>query len=210
MKKEKEEEVMRQILAQANGKVREAPAAPAMDWPAALVAPRLWKAEGATATVWRRAGGDIREETGSFEAAAPANTAKSKGDRDIAKGLVFLLLMALLTYLPYVVQQNGWLAAYWAKISPPVFGAHVENVPPDVGRQTARGQGVIVREVAKDSPASRHGISKGDIVRKIGGLDVRDVTGFFRAVHMCAGQRVIVEIARDGAMIQKEIVLGGR
>ena len=65
-------------------------------------------------------------------------------------------------------------------------------------------------EVVRDSPAFRHGISEGDIVRKIGGLDVRDVAGFFRAVQMCAGQRVIVEIARDGAMTQKEIVLGGK
>jgi len=210
MKKEKEEEVMKQILAQANGKAREAPAPPAMDWPAALVAPRLWKAEEATATVWWRTDEDIQGEAGGVEGATPANTAKAKGDRDIAKGLVFLLLMALLAYLPYVVQQNGWLAAYWAKVSPPVFGARVDNVPPGMRQPTAGGRGVIVREVVKDSPAFRHGISEGDVVRKIGGVDVHDVTGFFRAVHMCAGQRVIVEIARGGAMIQKEIVLGGR
>jgi len=200
---------MKHILAQANGKVREAPAPPVMDWPAALVAPRLWKVDGATATVWGRTVGDIQGKAIGVEAAAPAHTERAR-NRDFAKGLTFLLLMALLTYLPYVVQQNGWLTAYWAKVSPPVFGARVENVRSDIRQQTAGGQGVIVRGVVKDSPAFRHGISEGDIVRKIGDLDVRDVTGFFRAIQMWAGQRVIVEIVRDGAMIQKEIVLGGR
>ena len=210
MEKEGEEEVMKQILAQANGKVREAPAAPVSDWPAALVAPRLWKVDKATATVWGRTRGDIPDEEKRVAAAAATATAQSKGNRETAKGLAFLLLMALLTYFPYVVQQNGWLAAYWERVSPPVFGARVADVPPDIRKQSGGGQGVIVRGVVKDSPAFRHGISEGDIVKKIGSLDVRDVTGFFRAVQMSAGQRVMVELVRDGAMIQKEIVLGGK
>lgn len=201
---------MKQILAQANGKVPEPPVAPVSDWPAALVAPRLWKVDRATATVWGSTRADIPDEEKRVAAAAAITTAQSKGDREIAKGLVFLLLMALLTYLPYVVQQNGWLAAYWERVSPPVFGARVADVPPDIRKQSGGGQGVIVRGVVKDSPAFRHGISEGDIVKKIGSLDVRDVTGFFRAVQMSAGQTVMVELVRDGAVIQKEIVLGGK
>ncbi len=123
------------------------------------------------------------------------------------KGVIFLLLMAFLTVIPYGMRQCDSLAGCFAKLKPCAFGAHVRDLSSDLREQTGSMKGVVVNAVVKNSPAFRSHISKGDVVRSIGGLDICDVSGFFRAVSRFAGQQVIVEILRDGKRLQKEIRL---
>jgi C-terminal processing protease CtpA/Prc len=64
-----------------------------------------------------------------------------------------------------------------------------------------------VYAVIKDSPAFRADILKGDILRKIGDIDIYDLKNFQQVMVQYAGQKVHVEILRDGQAIKKDIQL---
>jgi hypothetical protein len=111
------------------------------------------------------------------------------------------------TYIPYSVDRYDYFATYWIKIKPPVFGIHPRDLPPEIKQQIGSNKGVLVYAVIKNSPAFRADILKGDILRKIGDLELYDPKSFQEAVGKYAGQKVIVQILRDGKEIQKEIQL---
>lgn len=59
--------------------------------------------------------------------------------------------------------------------------------------------GVIVEEVAEDSPASKAGLKKGDIVLEFDGEHVRGVRHFTRLVQETpAGRKIQTSVMRDG------------
>lgn len=64
--------------------------------------------------------------------------------------------------------------------------------------------------VVKNSPAFRADILKGDILRKIGDVELYGSASFREIVAKFAGQKIIVEILRDGKEFQKEIQLDQR
>jgi len=111
------------------------------------------------------------------------------------------------TYMPYSVERYDYLAAYWLKRKPPAFGVHVRALPPELRQQIASNKGVLVNAVVNNSPAFRCDILKGDVLRKIGDVEIYDSNSFGQAVNRFAGQKVTVEIFRDGKELQKEVQL---
>jgi hypothetical protein len=99
------------------------------------------------------------------------------------------------------------VASYWVKLKPPVFGVHMQDLP--TGRRTGSGTrtGAYVTAVVKDSPAARAGIVRGDIIRKIGEVEVNDMAALYDAVSKFAGQKVTVELWREHQVMQKEVQL---
>jgi len=66
--------------------------------------------------------------------------------------------------------------------------------------------GVIIEEVADDSPASRAGLKKGDVVLEFDGERVRGVRHFTRLVQETpAGRRVQTSVMRDGQKLNVTI-----
>jgi len=66
--------------------------------------------------------------------------------------------------------------------------------------------GVIVEEVAEDSPASRAGVKKGDVVLEFDGERVRGVRHFTRLVQETpAGRKVQTSVMRDGQKLNVTI-----
>jgi hypothetical protein len=111
------------------------------------------------------------------------------------------------TYIPYNVERYDYFAAYWIRMKPPMFGAYVRDLSPGLRQQIGSNKGVVVIAVTKNSPAFRSDILQGDILRKIGDLEVYDASSFGQVVNRLAGQKVTVEILRDGKEVQKEIQL---
>ena len=70
------------------------------------------------------------------------------------KSVIFLFLMALLTFIPYGMQRYDVVATHLARVKPFVFGVRVRDVPPELREQTG-GKGVTVDAVVKDSMAFR-------------------------------------------------------
>ena len=48
---------------------------------------------------------------------------------------------------------------------------------------------------------------RGDIIRQMGGFPIADVRGFYEVMDRIAGQRVMVELVRDGKEMKKEVQL---
>jgi len=113
-------------------------------------------------------------------------------------------------YTPYSVDRYDYLAVYWIKGKPPVFGVHVKDLTPEIRQSIGSNRGLLVNVVIKNSPAFRADIFKGDILRKINDVDLYDAHNFSAIVAKFAGQKVIVTILRDGKELQKEIQLDQR
>ena len=77
----------------------------------------------------------------------------------------------------------------------------VEDSDAKTGKLTAPG-GVVIEEVAEDSPASRAGMKKGDIVVEFDGERVRSVRQFTRLVQETpVGRKAQAAVVRDGQRI---------
>ncbi len=74
----------------------------------------------------------------------------------------------------------------------------VEDGDAKAGKLAAQG-GVVIEDVAEDSPASRAGMKKGDIVVEFDGERVRSVRQFTRLVQETpAGRKTQASVVRDG------------
>ncbi len=102
------------------------------------------------------------------------------------------------------------LASYWVKLKPPVFGVHMQDLTAEIRKSSGTKTGASVIAVVKDSPAARAGIARGDIVSKIGDVEVGSAASLYDAVEKLAGQKVMVEVWRDHEALQKEVQLGQR
>ncbi len=99
-----------------------------------------------------------------------------------------------------------YVATYWIKLKPPVFGAITlvqEEMPPEMRQKIQKG--ILVFAVVKNSPAFRADIVKGDIILKIGDVELYDKKSFNEAISKYSGQTTIVEMQRDGKALKKEI-----
>ena len=84
------------------------------------------------------------------------------------------------------------------------IGVTIRNVEDDdakAGKMVGQG-GVVIDDVAEDSPASKAGLKKGDIVVEFDGERVRSVRQFTRLVQETpAGRRTQASVVRDGQKI---------
>ena len=77
----------------------------------------------------------------------------------------------------------------------------VEDDDAKAGKMVGQG-GVVIDDVAEDSPASKAGLKKGDIVVEFDGERVRSVRQFTRLVQETpAGRRTQASVVRDGQKI---------
>ena len=113
-------------------------------------------------------------------------------------------------YVPYNVDRYDCLATYWIKIKPPILGVYVQDLAPEIRQSIGSNKGILVTAVIKNSPAFRADILKGDVLRRVGHVDLYDPKGFAEIIARFEGQKVIFEILRDGKEFQKEIQLDQR
>jgi serine protease Do len=77
----------------------------------------------------------------------------------------------------------------------------VEDSDAKTGKLAA-ASGVVIEEVSEDSPASKAGLKKGDIVVEFDGERVRSVRQFTRLVQETpAGRRIQTSVMRDGQKV---------
>ncbi len=116
----------------------------------------------------------------------------------------------VIVYAAKAGSRNQYLANYWIKLKPPVFGVHVQDLTTETRINAGSKTGAYVVAVVKDSPAARAGIVRGDVVRKIGDVEVNAAATLRDTVGKLAGQKVMVEIWHDHEAVQKEVQLGQR
>jgi serine protease Do len=86
------------------------------------------------------------------------------------------------------------------------LGVHVRNLQPDVAERMgiAKGVGVVVGDVFKDTPGEKGGLHAGDVITSIAGHAIKDSRDVQMMVaNMPLKQATNVEVVRDG----KKLVL---
>ena len=92
----------------------------------------------------------------------------------------------------------AWVAGWGGG---PRLGVEIDDVSADVARQNGLDQprGALVKDVSDDSPASKAGILKGDVIVQYDGERVRGARELTRLVgETPVGRTVEIELMRDG------------
>lgn len=100
--------------------------------------------------------------------------------------------------VPITIQRYEYDAAFYRKFVPPIFGALPQALPAEIRQQLERNTGVIVWVVRNGSPAYNANILEGDVILKMNGEDVLSVADYVQRYIKLAGQKVELEIWRNG------------
>jgi hypothetical protein len=100
--------------------------------------------------------------------------------------------------IPYSVSRNDVVATYWvhldlAKVR---LGVDFVPLPEDLRAKLQRNTGVLAVAIMRGTPAFSANILKGDVILKIGGEDVIDMSGFDAQLTKFGGQKVDIDLLR--------------
>jgi hypothetical protein len=107
-----------------------------------------------------------------------------------------------------IIRRSDYLATFWVKLKPPVFGTRLEEPTPESRKNPASDAGMTVQAVIKASPAFNAGIQKGDILHRIGLVEISDNKAYEDALKIYYGELANVILYRDGQEMKKRIQLG--
>jgi serine protease Do len=80
------------------------------------------------------------------------------------------------------------------------LGISIQRVTPEIATQLSATQpdGVVIVQVARNSPAARAGLQRGDIIRKINNVEVRTPEEFVAALKAQSGDSFALLVERQG------------
>ena len=97
------------------------------------------------------------------------------------------------------------------KITRGFLGISIQNMGPELAEwfKTENGRGVIVANIAEDSPAAKGGLLRDDIIVELDGQVVDEVGSFrSRIATTSPGEKVKLGIVRKGERLTKDIEVG--
>lgn len=100
--------------------------------------------------------------------------------------------------IPVIVQRYQYEAGFFRRMPPVIFGVMAKPLPSEIRQQLERNTGVSVFVVVNGSPAFNANILEGDVILKVNGENVESVADFREKYTSLAGQKVDVEIWRNG------------
>jgi membrane-associated protease RseP (regulator of RpoE activity) len=112
--------------------------------------------------------------------------------------------------------QHQYYASYWAKLPMPLLGVHIIKLKQksrdddDDVRASKEEPGLRIIAVIKASPADTAQIVKGDVLLKIGDVELAKPDDLFAAVQRYAGQVVEVKVVRKDATMNITVALNGK
>jgi hypothetical protein len=100
--------------------------------------------------------------------------------------------------IPVTVHQYQYEAAFFRKMPRPILGVLPQPLPPEIRQQLERNTGVYAWIVRDNSPAFAANILEGDVILKLNGEDVISVDDYIAKYTRLAGEKVDVQIWRNG------------
>jgi serine protease Do len=90
------------------------------------------------------------------------------------------------------------------------LGVHIQDVTPEIGKAfNYQGGGALIGDVSPDTPASKAGLKKGDIITKLNGVPVSDYTALrLNISEMSPGTTAKLGVWRDGKTQDFSVTLG--
>jgi membrane-associated protease RseP (regulator of RpoE activity) len=110
------------------------------------------------------------------------------------------------TYIPMTVNRSDYGAVYFVK-QRFSFGAFLRDLNDTERQELQTNQGVVVLNIADDSPAFKADILPGDVVAAIDGITVPNKAGLAQIMDDLKGKQVTVAIVRRGLRIDKSVKL---
>jgi len=91
------------------------------------------------------------------------------------------------------------------------LGVYIQDMTKDLAESFGldKAQGILVTQVMDDSPASKAGLKRGDVIEKLNGEDVGKVAEFRNHIAMTTPDtKVRLDILRDGKEKQLTVTIG--
>lgn len=109
-------------------------------------------------------------------------------------------------------EQYKYYASYWAKLPMPLLGLHViklSHKDKDTGKSIEE-DGLKVLAVIKQSPAFKAGLKRGDVLLKMGAMDLQTPAQLSQAAMKYAGKQVEISYKREEESKTTNATLNGR
>lgn len=91
-------------------------------------------------------------------------------------------------------QRYAYFATYWAKLAPPLIGVHITSL---LEQDRKNEIGLNVLAVVKQSPAEKAAITHGDVLLRIGDVELNKPELLSQAARRYAGQTVELSYLRN-------------
>ncbi len=99
-------------------------------------------------------------------------------------------------------QTYSYFASFWAKLTPPKFGAHLK-----VPEEGDKDPGLIVMVVMEGSPAEQAGLQKDDVLLRVGDIETNSIEALSAAVKQYAGKLVKIVYTRNRQWTEADVSL---
>lgn len=108
-------------------------------------------------------------------------------------------------------EQYKYYASYWAKLPMPLLGLHVIKLKhkENDGEAIVDEDGLKVLAVIKGSPAFKAGLKRGDVLLKLGSIDVQTPELLSKAVGRNAGKTIEITYKRQTELTTTKATLNG-
>ena len=106
--------------------------------------------------------------------------------------------------------QHQYYASYWAKLPMHIIKLKQKSRDDDDVRASKEEPGLKIIAVIKASPADTAHIVKGDVLLKVGDVELAKPDDLFAAVQRYAGQVVELKVVRDDATMNITVALNSR
>jgi len=112
--------------------------------------------------------------------------------------------------------QYHYYASYWAKLPMPLLGVNViklklkTNAEGEELKNVKEEAGLKIIAVIKASPAAKAGVVTGDVLLKIGDVELVKPDDLYAAVQRYAGQTVTVVLERASSPLKVSVALNAR
>jgi len=129
---------------------------------------------------------------------------RGSGSGAVAEGLGFAIPIDTAQAVAAQIIDKGYFAH-------PFLGIAYQPISPAIARAYSLPVqwGVYVSRVAANSPASQAGLQRGDIITSVGGVALDEQHSYLNTLYAYQpGDRVSLEIVRDGKTLELEVTLG--
>lgn len=97
------------------------------------------------------------------------------------------------------------------KVTRGYLGVVIDDLSKELQKVYTHKKGALILDVAKDTPASKYGLKRGDLIYAINGQNIENRTDLQNAVASYKpNQKVALQVERNGKNINIDIVLGDR
>ena len=129
---------------------------------------------------------------------------RNTGSGDVAEGLGFAVPVNTAQAVAVQIIQKGYF-------SRPYLGISFQPISPEIAlRYNLPAQwGAYITKVAAGSPASQAGLRQGDIIVKLGEVEIDETNSYLNTLFtFTPGQQITVEFIRNGQTQQAQVMLG--